>query len=89
MSLTESFERKYLFGLGRHLWNVLGVSGFITLLTGFILLINSNLYETSKSKEDYIGKRKLVTLEKIENATKGLTPFEEWRKAEADKDKQT
>ena len=88
MSLTESFERKFLFGLGRHLWNVLGVSGFITLLTGFILLINSTMYETSKTKEDFIGKRKLVTSEKIENTTKELMPFEEWRKSEAIKDKQ-
>ena len=85
MSVTELFERKFLFGLGRHLWNIVGVSGFIALLTGIILFVNSNLYETAKSKENYIGRRKLITTEKIEEATKELLPYEDWVKAEEEK----
>jgi len=78
MSITELFERKFLFGLGRHLWNVVGVSGFISLLTGIILFVNSSFYESAKSKENFFGKRKLITAEKIENATKELLPYEDW-----------
>ena len=54
MSLAESFERKFLFGLGRHLWNIVGISGFIAVLTGVILLANSTTIQTVKTKQDFI-----------------------------------
>ena len=61
MSLAESFERKFLFGLGRHLWNIVGVSGFIAVLTGLVLLVNSTLYESAKSKDQFIKDEKAIT----------------------------
>ena len=40
-SLSNIFEKKLIFGIGRHLWNFVSVSGYVTLLTGIILFINS------------------------------------------------
>ena len=60
MSLAESFERKFLFGLGRHLWNIVGVSGFIAVLTGVILLANSTTLQTAKTKQDFIKSEKVI-----------------------------
>ena len=60
MSLAESFERKFLFGLGRHLWNIVGISGFIAVLTGVILLANSTTIQTVKTKQDFIKSEKVI-----------------------------
>ena len=48
MGITKSFERKFLLGWGRHLWNIVGVSGFIAVLTGGVLFINSAILKTPK-----------------------------------------
>ena len=60
MSLAESFERKFLFGLGRHLWNIVGMSGFISVLTGVILIANSTTIQTLKTKQDFIKSEKVI-----------------------------
>ena len=60
MSLAESFERKFLFGLGRHLWNIVGMSGFIAVLTGVILLANSTTIQTVKTKQDFVKSEKVI-----------------------------
>ncbi len=60
MSLAESFERKFLFGLGRHLWDIVGISGFIAVLTGVILLANSTTIQTVKTKQDFIKSEKVI-----------------------------
>lgn len=61
-SLATGFERKILFGLGRHFWNVVGVAGVISLTTGCIFTLTSSkeeilskvewIKESSASKED-------------------------------------
>ena len=58
MSLAESFERRFLFGLGRHLWNIVGISGFISVLTGIILFGNSMIIETAKLEINLIKVKK-------------------------------
>ena len=65
MKITNIFEKKFLFSLGRHLWNIAGVSGFIALLTGIILFAEGSILENAKSKKSFIGKDKLITFEKI------------------------
>ena len=69
MSLAESFEKKFLFGLGRHLWNIVGISGFISVLTGIILLANSTTLQTAKTKENFMNNEKVINkaIKKIEN----------------------
>ena len=57
MKITKLFEQKFLLGWGRHLWNVVGVSGFVAVLTGIILFGNSLTTQTPKSKMKFIGKR--------------------------------
>ena len=78
MSIPEFFERKLFFKLSRHLWNIAGVSGFISILAGLILFFNSFMYETPKTKEELFGKRRLITSEKIDNIGKEMMTFEEW-----------
>ena len=78
MKLANIFERKFLFGVGRHFWNVIGVSGFIALLTGIILFAEGSILENPKSKERFIGKNKLITSEKISNVTAEMLSYEEW-----------
>ena len=82
MKIANIFERKFLLTLGRHLWNILGISGFIGLLTGFILFIEGNSLETAKSKERYFGRNNFVSYSKIEEVTKDMLSYEEWRKEE-------
>ncbi len=79
MKLANIFERKFLFGVGRHFWNVIGVSGFIALLTGIILFAEGSILENAKSKERFIGKDKLITSEKISNVTAEMLSYEEWK----------
>ena len=87
MKLANIFERKFLFGVGRHFWNIVGVSGFIALLTGIILFVEGSILENAKSKERFIGKDKLITSEKISNVTAEMLSYEEW-KDQKGKDKQ-
>ena len=79
MKLANIFEKKFLFGVGRHFWNIVGVSGFIALLTGIILFAEGSIPEIAKSKERFIGKNKLVTSEKISNVTAEMLTYEEWK----------
>ena len=55
MGIVKSFEQKFFFNWSRHLWNFLGISGFIALSTGVILFLNSTFIESYKSKKDYFG----------------------------------
>ncbi|MDC3164158.1 hypothetical protein OA610_01045 [Prochlorococcus sp. AH-716-F13] len=82
MKLANIFERKFLLSLGRHLWNILGISGFIGLLTGFILFIEGNSLETAKSRERYFGRNDYVTNSKIEEVTENMLSYEDWEKEE-------
>ncbi len=79
MKLANIFEKKFLFGVGRHFWNVIGVSGFIGLLTGIILFAEGSILENAKSKERFIGKDKLITSEKISNVIAEMLSYEEWK----------
>jgi hypothetical protein len=79
MKLANIFEKKFLFGVGRHFWNIVGVSGFIALLTGIILFAEGSIPESAKSKEKFIGKNKLITSEKISNVTAEMLTYEEWK----------
>ena len=72
MGITKSFEQKFLLGWGRHLWNIVGVSGFIAVLTGIILFGNSTLIETAKSKERFLGKDELITDEMVKESAKAI-----------------
>lgn len=56
MGVTNNFERKLFFVFGRHIWNVIGVSGFAALLTGGILFVESFSTINLKSKEQYFGR---------------------------------
>ena len=51
MKIANIFEKKFLFRVGRHFWNIVGVSGFIALLTGIILFAEGSILENAKSKE--------------------------------------
>ena len=78
MNLVSIFEKKLLFTFGRHLWNIFGVGGFFAFLTGIILFINGSLLESAKTKEEYIGKDKLITFEQIRGATSEQLTYQEW-----------
>ena len=57
-SLAKGFERKILFGLGRHFWNAVGVAGVISIAAGGI----SYLYSLSPAPQkvawcDWISRR--------------------------------
>jgi len=62
MGITTNFERKLFFVFGRHIWNVIGVSGFVALLAGCILFFESFATTNLKSKEQYFG-RSYATLQ--------------------------
>ena len=79
MKIANIFEKKFLFRVGRHFWNIVGVSGFIALLTGIILFAEGSILENAKSKERFIGKNKLITSEKISNVTEEMLTYEEWK----------
>lgn len=55
MGLTTKFERNLFFVFGRNIWNIIGVSGFVALLTGAILFADSYLIESIKSRREYLG----------------------------------
>ena len=55
MGIINTFEQKVFLNLSRHLWNFLGVSGFIAFSTGVILFLNSTFIEFPKSKSNYFG----------------------------------
>ena len=88
MKIANIFEKKFLFGIGRHFWNIVGVSGFITLLTGIILFVEGSILENAKSKERFIGKNKLITSEKISNVTAEMLTYEEWKEQQGKEKKQ-
>ncbi len=88
MKIANIFEKKFLFGLGRHFWNIVGVSGFIALLTGIILFAEGSIPESAKSKERFIGKDKLITSEKISNVTAEMLTYEEWENEKGKEKKQ-
>ena len=88
MKIANIFEKKFLFGIGRHFWNIVGVSGFIALLTGIILFAEGSILENPKSKERFIGKNKLITSEKISNVTAEMLTYEEWKDQKGKEKKQ-
>ena len=88
MKIANIFEKKFLFNLGRHLWNIAGVSGFIALLTGIILFAEGSILENAESKERFIGKDKLITSEKIINVTAEMLTYEEWKDQKGKEEKQ-
>ncbi len=88
MKLANIFEKKFLFGVGRHFWNIVGVSGFIALLTGIILFAEGSILENAKSKERFIGKKKLITVEKISDVTAEMLTYEEWKDQKGKEKKQ-
>ena len=88
MKLANIFEKKFLFRVGRHFWNIVGVSGFIALLTGIILFAEGSILENAKSKERFIGKNKLITSEKISNVTAEMLTYEEWKDQKGKEKKQ-
>ena len=88
MKIANIFERKFLFGVGRHFWNTVGVSGFIALLTGIILFVEGSILESTKSKERFIGKNKLITAEKISDVTAEMLTYEEWKDQKGKEKKQ-
>ena len=40
-SVNSLFEKKILFGIGRYFWNLTAVGGFIAILGGGLIVINS------------------------------------------------
>ncbi len=56
MGLTQTFERRLFFVFGRHIWNIIGVSGFIAILTGLIVFGDGLIEEEIKSRREYFGK---------------------------------
>ena len=88
MKIANIFEKKFLFSLGRHLWNIAGVSGFIALLTGIILFAEGSILEKAKSKKRLIGKDKLITFEKISNVTAEMLTYDEWKDQKGKEKKQ-
>ena len=56
MGITRSFERNFLFSAGRHLSNIFGVGGLISVLTGGFLFINSTILKTPKTINEYSEK---------------------------------
>ena len=88
MKIANIFEKKFLFSLGRHLWNIAGVSGFIALLTGIILFAEGSILENAKSKKRLIGKDKLITFEKISKVTAEMLTYDEWKDQKGTEKKQ-
>ena len=84
MSFINLFEKKFLFSFGRHLWNIAGVSGFIALLTGFILFAEGNIVEKAKTKESFIGKKELITDKNLEESSSDLLTYDQWRDQQQD-----
>ena len=72
MCITEIFERKFLLGWGRHLWNIVGVSGFVAVLTGGVLFINSTILKTPKSFAKYLQQDIQKVRAEVENLEKEL-----------------
>ena len=62
MRITNNFERKLFFVFGRHIWNVIGVSGFVALLAGSILFLESFSTTNLKSKKQFFGRSYATTL---------------------------
>ena len=71
MGITKSFERKFLLGWGRHLWNIVGASGFVAVITGIILFGYSLTTQAPKSKSDFFGADEYV-LDEMINELKGV-----------------
>ena len=79
MGLVKSFEQKFFFNWSRHLWNFLGVSGFIAFSTGVILFLNSTFIESYKSKKQIFGED--YVSEFMINEEKGIAvplSYQEW-----------
>ena len=82
MSFVNLFEKKFLFSFGRHLWNIAGVSGFMALIAGLILFAEGNIMEQAKTKENFIGKKELITDKKLKESTINLLTYEQWKNQE-------
>ena len=75
MGITRSFERNILFSAGRHLSNILGVGGFIAVLTGVILFGYSLTTQSPKSRSDFFGKDEFISDEMIEKIDETIITF--------------
>ena len=56
-SLATGFEKKILFGVGRHLWNVVGVAGVVAVVVGGTTLATSR-EQTILSYADWLKQEK-------------------------------
>ena len=74
MGIINSFEQKVFFNWSRHLWNFLGISGFIAFSTGVILFINSTFIEFPKSKSNYFWEN-YISQEMINEITMKLKEY--------------
>ena len=52
-SLAQGFERRFLFGYGRHFWNAVGVVGFSMMATGGIFLLDAQFKESEFQVAEY------------------------------------
>jgi hypothetical protein len=55
--LATTFEKRVLFGYGRHLWNILGISGTVATVIGGVALLTSP-FEKVSSYEDWLRNQK-------------------------------
>lgn len=55
--LATTFEKRVLFGYGRHLWNILGISGIVATVIGGVALLTSP-FEKVSSYEDWLRNQK-------------------------------
>ena len=51
--IATTFEKRVLFGYGRHLWNILGISGTVATVIGGVSLLTSP-FEKVSSYEDWL-----------------------------------
>lgn len=59
--LATWFERRILYGFGRHLWNISGISGVLAVFIGLLLMASSS-GTVSASPKDY---RQWLSSEKL------------------------
>ena len=49
-AVARCFERRFLFGYGRHFWNAVGVAGFALMATGGVLALNPLIVSLKESR---------------------------------------
>jgi len=61
MGLTKTFETRLFYPFGRHIWNIIGVRGFVAILTGLILFLEATP-PTMKSKQEFLGNSSILNV---------------------------